>query len=200
MLINLLFQSPLLFILLAGILVLSLSIHEFSHAYVASLLGDDTAKFQGRVSLDPRKHLDPIGTLALLFLGFGWGKPVPFDPSRLSNPKRDSALISVAGPLSNLLLAIAMSMAAKFSGGIVLSILATAVYVNLALAFFNLLPIHPLDGFKAVLGLLPNSLAIQWLELQDYGVYILMLLIITGYVEKIINPLVHYSSLLLGIA
>jgi len=106
MLLELLFSNPLIFILVAAALILSISVHEFAHAYVADKLGDPTPRYLGRVTLNPKAHLDPIGTLLLVVAGFGWGKPVPFNPNNLSNPKRDAALISFAGPLSNFFMAI----------------------------------------------------------------------------------------------
>ena len=110
MFLNLLFQSPLVFLLVAAALILSLSIHEFAHAYVADKLGDPTARYLGRVTLNPLAHLDPVGTMLLLFLGFGWGKPVPFNADNLANPKRDSALISFAGPAANFILALLFAL------------------------------------------------------------------------------------------
>src|SRR3990167_11261471 len=107
---ELLFSNPIEFIIVAVLLVIAISIHEFSHAYAADHLGDPTPKLAGRLTLDPRAHLDPIGTLLIFIVGFGWGKPVPFDPFNLRDPKRDSAIISFAGPLSNLLMAILASI------------------------------------------------------------------------------------------
>lgn len=198
--INLLFESPLTFILVALALILSLSIHEFAHAFIAYKLGDPTAKYLGRVTLDPRAHLDPIGTLLMLFAGFGWGKPVPFNPINLQNPKRDGALISIAGPVSNILLAIALAavlhlikMPLLLSGFLYLTMM-----FNLMLGFFNLIPVHPLDGFKVVYGLLPYNLAVQWLQMESAGLVILLIMVMTSSVGKILNPLVQFSLKLLG--
>jgi Zn-dependent protease len=99
--IQLLFQNPQFFVLVAVALIASISIHEFSHAFASNVLGDSTAKNMGRLTINPKAHLDPMGTVFLLLVGFGWGRPVPFNPMNLKNPKRDSALISLAGPLSN---------------------------------------------------------------------------------------------------
>ncbi|KKU48168.1 MAG: Peptidase M50 [candidate division WWE3 bacterium GW2011_GWA2_46_9] len=103
MLISLLFQNPMLFLMLAGTLIVSISVHEFAHAYIANKLGDPTPKAMGRVTLNPKAHLDPMGTLLLLVAGFGWGKPVMFDPTYLKNPKRDAAITSIAVSAGSLL-------------------------------------------------------------------------------------------------
>ncbi len=199
--INLLFQNPIVFVLLAGALIVSISIHEFSHAFAAYKLGDPTGKNMGRMTLNPKAHLDPIGTIFLLFIGFGWGKPVPFNPFNLKNPKRDSAVISLAGPLSNFILAVILSFAIRFVGtdGILGVFLYMAILYNLILGFFNLIPLGPLDGNKIVYGFLPNNLAIQWMEIQKYGTIILLFLIMFGFTEKILLPLVGISMKILGL-
>ena len=196
-----LFQNPLLFFLVAGALIISICIHEFSHAFVAYKLGDPTAKYMGRMTLNPKAHLDPIGTLFLLFVGFGWGKPVPFNPMNLKNVKRDSALISLAGPMSNFILAVIFSFAVRLIGidNPIGTFLGITILYNLTLGFFNLIPFGPLDGNKIVFGILPNALAIQWEEIQKYGTFILLFLIITNSTEKILTPLVDIAMKLLGI-
>lgn len=201
MMIETLFQNPLMFALLAGALVISISIHEFSHAFAAYKLGDPTGKNMGRLTLNPKAHLDPIGTIFLLFVGFGWGKPVPFNPRNLKNPKKDSAIISLAGPLSNFILAIILSLILKIGMGnnILVVFLYTTILYNLMLGFFNLIPLGPLDGNKIVFGFLPNKLAIQWLEIQRYGTYILLFLIVFDFTEKILLPLVGISMKILGL-
>ena len=110
---GLLFSDPRTFVLVIFALIISITIHEFAHAFVADKLGDPTARALGRVTLDPRAHLDPLGTILLIVAGFGWGRPVPFDPSYLKNPKKDSALIALAGPVSNFLLAILLTFLFK---------------------------------------------------------------------------------------
>ena len=109
-LLSLLFTDPLSFAVIAVGLVISITIHEFAHAFIADKLGDPTPRYQGRVTLDPRAHLDPFGTIAILLVGFGWGKAVQFDPFNLKNPVKDTALIALAGPVSNILLALALSI------------------------------------------------------------------------------------------
>lgn len=177
MLFSLLFQSPLAFALLAGSLVLCLTIHEFAHAITADRLGDPTPRMQGRVTLNPLSHLDPVGTLALLLLGFGWGKPVMFDPYNLQNPRRDTVLIALAGPASNIILAFVLMVISAIAGidSIVLQFL---ISINIILAAFNLIPIHPLDGGKILSGLLPPALAEEYDDiLYHYGTWILLLLV-----------------------
>ena len=198
---NLLFTDPEIFILLSFALIISISIHEFSHAFVADKLGDSTARDMGRLTLNPKAHLDPIGTILLLFIGFGWGKPVPFNPFNLKNPKRDAALISLAGPMSNLLLAIVLAFILKiFPMWEVFSVfLYFLILYNLMLGFFNLIPLGPLDGNKIVFGFLPNRLAVQWAELQRYSMFILIFLLLTNFTDKILGPLVDFAiKILLG--
>jgi Zn-dependent protease len=195
MLIGILFEQPILFLLIALALIVSISIHEFAHAYVATKLGDPTAASMGRVTLNPVAHLDPLGTALLLFAGFGWGRPVPFNPYYLKHPRRDSAIISLAGPLSNFSLALVLvgvvHLLRSFSSEPILTIIGgftyLVIYYNLILGFFNLIPIHPLDGFKVVNGLLPENLSYQWMQMAPYGIFLLLLLILTNSTGKILN-------------
>jgi len=205
-------QNPLLFVVIAVSLLLSITIHEFSHAYAASKLGDPTAKDLGRLSLNPLAHLDPLGTVTLLLVGFGWGKAVPVNYYNLKNPRRDAALISLAGPASNFIMAAALTILIKIIGLIVsshdaydiapmLSLISRIIYsvilYNLVLGIFNLIPVEPLDGFKIVNGILPPRLAVQWIQLAPYGLYILILLMVTGATSTIIYPVVNlFVSLL----
>jgi Zn-dependent protease len=196
-------DDPIGFALLAVSLIICISIHEFSHAYVAHRLGDDTAKFLGRVTLNPAAHLDPIGTLTLLLVGFGWGKPVPFNPYNLKNPKRDSALIALAGPLSNFVLAVLFALVFHLVfgtvGGLFAKLVYMIVYYNLILGIFNLIPIHPLDGFKIVNGVLPYNLSIQWMQIAPYGVFILVAFLFTGVVRMILIPVISFFLIILGL-
>ena len=175
-------------------LLLGIAFHEFSHAFVATALGDPTARNLGRLSLDPRAHLDPAGTLLLFLAGFGWGKPVPFNPYNLRNgPRTGMAMVAVAGPISNLVIATVLAMPLRFGWvpwhspfvtivgtagwdmtdyvGLFLS---AAVLLNVILAVFNLLPVAPLDGFKVAVGLLPVELARPIARLERYGILILI--------------------------
>lgn len=192
-----LFQSPLLFFCVATALVISLAIHEFAHALVAYRLGDPTAKYAGRVTLNPLAHLDPMGTLFILVAGFGWGKPVPINTLNFRHPKRDGALVALAGPLSNFLLAILVGLlfrvlvpilGAESFGSVFLYLV---VLYNLFLGTFNLLPFGPLDGFKVVEGFLPWHLVGQWRETERWGLLLLIFLVFTGATSNLIAPVVR---------
>lgn len=188
-LISLLQDNPIIFALVAGSLIISITIHEFAHALVAYKLGDDTPKYQGRVTLNPLAHLDPLGSLLVLFFGFGWGKPVEYNVSNLDYPKRDTALIAFAGPLSNLLLGITLLIFENIFNTGFLGYVAT---VNFFLAFFNLIPIYPLDGFNIVLGILPYDLAYKWRELERYSLILLLVLIITNIPGLIVGEITRF--------
>ncbi len=168
-------------------IVIAVTVHEFAHAKSADMLGDPTAEAMGRVTLDPRAHLDLMGSLLFLLIGFGWGKPVPFDPYNLDNPKRDAAIIAFAGPGSNVIMACLASVvlyalsatqpALTVSSNITTLSLFYFIQINIALALFNMVPIAPLDGFKIVGGFLSDEQAAQWYSLQKYGLIFLLLLI-----------------------
>lgn len=186
------------FLIVFSTLVFCISIHEFAHAFVATKLGDPTAKSMGRLTLNPLAHLDPIGTLLLVLVGFGWGKPVPFNSQYLSNPRRDSALISLAGPASNFIFAVFFAfLHLIFGTGFLANIIEILVYMNLVLCFFNLIPVHPLDGFKVVWGILPARLAWQWMDLAPYGVYLLLILIFTRITDVFVSVPVNFFVKLL---
>lgn len=200
------FFNPIVFVIA---FLLSLSIHEAAHAWMSDRLGDPTARLAGRVTLNPLAHLDPLGTLLPLFLIFtgspiifGWGKPVPFDPYNLRRPRQDAALISVSGPAANLLLATILSIFIRvshlFLGVNAFNIeffLVPIIALNVMWGCFNLLPIHPLDGGKVLIGLLPHNLAYKWDEiLNRYGMILLLFLILpifgTSLVFLILLPIV----------
>lgn len=177
-------------------LLIAFSVHECAHAWAAYQMGDPTARNMGRLTLDPRAHLDPVGAAMVLAAGFGWAKPVPVNPYNLRGDKRTGmALVSVAGPLSNLLLAIVFATPLRL--GIVPSIESTQllpsptdlligiVYLNIVLMVFNLLPIAPLDGFAVALALLPYSWARELERLEPYGMMILFLLIVLGNIGHV---------------
>ena len=146
-------------IILIPVLLFSLCFHEFSHAFIAYKLGDNTAEKMGRLNISPLNHLDPMGTMMLLFVGFGWAKPVPVNPYNLKNPKKDMMLIAAAGPFSNLILAFIGSLLLKYLPYNLISNLPEVfylfIYINIALAIFNLIPLPPLDGSQIISGLLP---------------------------------------------
>lgn len=193
---NVLLSSPLAFIILASVLVIAISIHEFAHALMADYLGDPTPRSQGRVTLNPLAHLDPVGTIALLLVGFGWGKPVQFDPYNLKDRRRDTLLIALAGPASNIIMAFLLALALPWSGGLA-QIFGYAIQINLVLATFNLLPVHPLDGGKILSGLLPKNLSIEFDDVMHrYGYIILLALVFLPVnggspVDYIVVPLMN---------
>ena len=171
------------------ILIFSIIIHEVSHGFVADKLGDPTARLQGRLTLNPKPHIDLFGSIILpliLIIShspmlFGWAKPVPFDPFNLKNPRKDSALISLAGPSANFIIAILFSIIARilvlinFSGfEFFYSLAVSTVLLNVVLGVFNLIPIHPLDGFKVVGGLLSEKQANEWYQLERFGIIFLL--------------------------
>jgi len=198
--IQMLLTSPVVFVLFLVSIIVSLTVHEFAHAFIADKLGDPTARYLGRVSLNPLRHLDPIGTLVLLIAGFGWGRPVPFNPNNLRNPKVGSALISGAGPLSNFLLAAIFAFllhATNFY--FLIPFFKYMIIINLSLCFFNLLPVFPLDGEKVVAGFLPYNLLGQWMQVQQYGTFILIALVVTNSVQVLTGPLISISLKLLGL-
>lgn len=205
--------NPLLLIFSLVALVIAISIHEFAHAYAADRLGDPTPRLQGRLTLNPLAHLDLIGSLMILIAHFGWGKPVQFDPFNLRNPRKDSAIISIAGPATNFIFAIICSallhllyympaVNASLISTMASGLLQTFIIVNLALGVFNLVPIHPLDGFKIVEGMLPDEYARQWHELEGYGMIFLLFLAfpILGSVSpisRVISPIISLFTQLL---
>lgn len=181
---DLLVNSPFAFIVVFGGLVVAIGIHEAAHCYMADYLGDPTPQALGRKTLNPLAHLDPLGTLVLLVTGrFGWGKPAPFDPYNLKNPDRDTKLIALAGPISNIILAIGLSLISKiFHPAPLISIFYYLISININLALFNLLPIPPLDGSKIFLknyGLAPNSYLLILAIIPIFGGHSIASLIIS---------------------
>jgi len=193
-----LFSNPEVTIFRLLAIVIAVTVHEFAHAKMADHLGDPTAEAMGRVSLDPRAHLDPLGSLLFLLIGFGWGKPVPFDPYNLENPRRDAALISFAGPASNIAMALVTTPLLYVLGDSPLTLfLAVFVTINVVLALFNLLPIAPLDGFKIVGGLMSDEQAEQWYSLERYGVIFLLFFIFPfvggrSMLEMFVSPVISF--------
>ena len=190
-------SNPVGFLFWVISLVIAITIHEFSHAWAAERLGDPTPRLMGRLTLNPLVHLDPLGTIMLLIARFGWGKPVQFDPFNLRNPRRDSAIISLAGPVSNLVLATICSIFLRvFISYWFIGLLQPLIVLNVVLAVFNLIPIHPLDGFKIVSGILPEQYARQWAELEGYGMIFLIVLILplgggASPISQLISPVIN---------
>jgi Zn-dependent protease len=182
-----------------GVLLISLTIHEAAHAWTADKLGDPTARMLGRVSLNPLVHIDWIGTVLLPLIAIysglpliGWAKPVPVNTRNLREPRRDFMFIAAAGPISNLLQAVVWAIALRTLGGtsdlLALDFLRSAVFINLLLAFFNLIPVPPLDGGNVMLGLLPPRLAVPYSQLRQYGFLLLYALMFTGVASALIMP------------
>jgi len=184
-----LFRVPIeVLILLIPVLVFALVFHEFSHAWVANKLGDPTARYSGRLTLNPLAHLDPFGSLMILFVGFGWAKPVPVDSRYLANPRVDMMKIAIAGPAANLLLAFVGGTIIRtglVDGSITLMILLRFTQINIMLAVFNMIPIPPLDGSQIFSGIMSRKNPELVYKLQMYGPQILLGLIMIGYFTKI---------------
>jgi Zn-dependent protease len=162
-------------------LAVCISVHESAHAWVAYKLGDPTAKAAGRVSLNPLRHLDPLGTLMIFIAHFGWGKPVPFNYYNLKHPRRDAALIAIAGPISNLLTAFLIAFVFKYISGMpvfFVEALRTIFMLSVILFLFNLLPIAPLDGSKLIGLIVPRSKEMWYQKFLSQGPFYLILLII----------------------
>lgn len=191
---------------------ITITIHEAAHAWMADRLGDPTARLAGRLSLNPIAHVDIYGTiiipLVLIFFGspfvVGWAKPVPIDPYNLENPKRDSALISFAGPLVNITLATALAIIARlFPISPVFNILYPVILLNITLAVFNLIPIHPLDGGKVLVGILPHKEAVELDRfLNQFGLILLLIMIFplfggTSLISIVISPVINIITHLL---
>ena len=186
-------------------------IHEYAHGWVAWKLGDSTARFMGRLTLNPIAHIDPIGTIFLPLILiithspvlFGWAKPVPVDFFNLNNPKRDMIWVGLAGPAANIIFAIALSLLLKIplltASQLAVSVITAAIMANLVLAVFNLLPIPPLDGSRIVMGLLPYNLGAEYAKIEPYGFIIIFALLWMGFINTIIWPIVIFlANLLIG--
>lgn len=199
-------------LLIAPPILLALTFHEYAHAFVANKYGDDTAKQNGRLTLNPLAHLDLLGTIMIFLVHFGWAKPVPVNPNRLKNPKKDMLWISAAGPLANMILALFSGILLRLIfvtvgkpdqhsiTGLLIFMVIMSLQINLALAIFNVLPIAPLDGSKILYGLLPSKHEDKIYFIERYGPFILIGLIVFGQftgvsiLGRLIWPFVEFFS------
>jgi len=189
--------------------LLAIVLHEVAHGKVADMLGDDTARWMGRLTLNPISHIDPIGTvlipLVLLVMGspflFGYAKPVPVNFNKLRNPKRDMVLVALAGPLTNLALAIASALllwvafhmpeSMRWFAEPLAMMCQASILINVVLFVFNLLPIPPLDGGRVAVGLLPKHLAYQLERIEPYGFFIIIGLLVLGVFQTVLGPIIY---------
>ncbi|HJD43466.1 MAG TPA: site-2 protease family protein [Candidatus Paenalcaligenes intestinipullorum] len=195
-------------------IITAITLHEVAHGYVARLFGDDTAQRQGRITLNPIKHIDPVGTLlvplvmylmTLMTMGagliFGWAKPVPVDASRMRNPKQDMFWVALAGPASNLIMMVlwallwAQAHHGSAQGSAALADMAMmGIRINIILMALNLLPIPPLDGSRMVSSVLPHQWALNYARIEPYGFFILILLMISGYLGVLMQPFISFAQ------
>ena len=194
-------------ILMTPVILFSLTVHEYSHGRMALRLGDDTAQRLGRLSFNPLRHLDILGVLFFYFVGFGWAKPVPVDPRNFENPRRDMMYVAIAGPLSNIALAVCCSffirlISPEFSYLFV--ILAYGIWINVALAVFNMLPMYPLDGSSVLKGMVSQKIAEGMTNLDRFGAFLILGVFLldhfaqTGILATILMLPINYLVLFLS--
>ena len=194
-------------ILMTPVILFSLTVHEYSHGRMALRLGDDTAQRLGRLSFNPLRHLDILGVLFFYFVGFGWAKPVPVDPRNFEHPRRDMMYVAIAGPLSNIALAVCCSffirlISPEFSYLFV--ILAYGIWINVALAIFNMLPMYPLDGASVLKGMVSQKIAERMTNLDRFGAFLILGVFLldhfahTGIFATILMLPINYSVLFLS--
>ena len=193
-----LFQNPLQFLYILPAIIIGLTVHEWAHAYAAYRLGDPTARNMGRMTLNPIAHIDPIGFIMLLLVGFGWAKPVPINSRNFKHLKRDDIIVSLAGITMNILVAFVFSfiyVAGFLKWGLgtneaFTSIIGSIISINLALAIFNLIPIYPLDGSHVAESLLMHKIPRVFWFLRQYGQFILLALLLTNIVSTVLGYLI----------
>ena len=186
-----------------GLLLIAMTVHEFAHGWIAYRLGDTTAKYSGRLTLNPLAHIDPIGTVVLpllLFIStggrfvFGAAKPVPINYWNFKHPRRDIMLVGAAGPMANFIFAVLLSLLAKFFHlpELLNIIFQQLIIINVVLGVFNLIPIPPLDGSRIMAGLLPPDLSYRYSAIEPYGFFIILLLVGLGTLNFVIWPIVNF--------
>lgn len=193
--------------------LLAIMLHEVSHGYVAERFGDPTARLLGRLNLNPFKHLDPIGTIAVFIFGFGWAKPVPVNPGNFRRPRKDMIWVAMAGPATNLMLAIVSALLLRIlglfdlgSGGLFAQMLiplqmmvAFSLYINVLLAVFNLIPVPPLDGGRILMGFVPEVYAALLSRLEPFGLILIVLLVFfTNLWSQVVSPIINMLVLVLA--
>ena len=193
--------TPQEYILIACVALIAITLHELAHGYTAYKLGDNTAKEQGRLTLNPIKHIDIFGLIALIVIHIGWAKPVPINPMNFKSRKSGTILVSIAGPLTNLLLAVIFAVMLKVTYGLNIYLsffFQYGVILNIGLAVFNLLPLPPLDGSKILASLLPLKLERLFYQYQRYLSFIVLILYITGIIRIVIVPIIQaiYSAII----
>jgi Zn-dependent protease len=202
-LINLLIRDPFAFVLLVIPLLYSVIIHEVSHGWVAYKMGDPTAKWMGRLTLNPRVHIDPIGTLMLFIFGFGWAKPVPVNFANLHDPRKGLILVSSAGIVANICVAFVALLGLRIAGpylpSMVVQVLGITASINVMLAAFNLIPIPPLDGSKVLMGFGSRGLQYSMSKIEPYGFLIVMGLLYIGILNPVIRFLERAITLLIAV-
>jgi len=199
-LLSLLLKDPIAFFLLIPLLLYSIIVHEMAHGWIASLFGDDTAKRSGRLSFNPKSHLDPIGTLALFLIGFGWAKPVPINYRNLSSSRRAIIAVSLAGCATNILIATIALFLLQFytfrTNHFFAPVLLITAKINIILGSFNLIPIPPLDGSRVLMEFLPYDAKHKLARLEPYGFFIIVILLWTGMLSPVIT---FVQNLILGL-
>lgn len=199
-LLSLLMNNPVTFLLLAVPLLYSVILHEIAHGLVASWFGDNTAKYSGRLTLNPMAHLDPVGTLMLFFVGFGWAKPVPVNYNNLNNSRLGIMAVALAGCITNILLATVaiflMQLQVFNTNPAFATIFPIVIKINIILAAFNLIPIPPLDGSKVLMGFLPEEAQSNLARIEPYGFFIIIILLYTGILYPVID---FIQSILYGL-
>ncbi len=194
-------------VILAPPFLFALTFHELAHGYVAWHLGDPTAKNAGRLTMNPLKHIDPLGVIAFIIMKIGWAKPVPVDPRYFKDPQKGMLLVALAGPAANVVTAIASAILVKllimvpvipmFILKPMVGMLVASVWINIMLAVFNCLPIPPLDGSRVLMGILPPKMAYSYAKMEPYGFILLLILFYAGIISKVIMPIINFANTLL---